>query len=388
MQSKQLSLALSLWLTPCVGSATQAGQAGRIESMKLLTPEVGWAATNKKLFWTTDGGAQWKDITPKINHKEQHISSVFFLNSSTGLVLLSCNDARDPMADDVCFEFASTNNSGQHWSIVHPKIVDPVPPSVITEDGQGFSHTTFLEFVDAQHGWAILKRNLHVEASSGVMLRTVDGGKTWTQLPNDTLPVAGPFHFATAEVGWVAGGGQPESDLYVTHDAGETWSQVAVKPPAAVKVEDWPPAENGVWPDYRLPFFESPGRGFLIGSYWDGSKPTSVVFSTTDLGRTWKFERVLPGIDGVLTISGETLLAVSTPPSMDSLTLKRLPLIGKVTPPVTVTAHTGGIQLKHYNLGAGYDTLTMVDDTHGWLLADELRKTTNGGLTWTDITPW
>ena len=73
---------------------------------------------------------------------------------------------------------------------------------------------------------------------------------------------------------------------------------------------------------------------------------------------------------------------------MDSLTLKRLPLIGKVTPPVTVTAHIGGIPLKHYNLGAGYDALTMVDDTHGWLLADELRKTTNGGLTWTDITPW
>jgi hypothetical protein len=125
---------------------------------------------------------------------------------------------------------------------------------------------------------------------------------------------------------------------------------------------------------------ESPGRGFLIGSYWYGSKPTSVVFSTTDLGRTWKFARVLPSIDGVLTRSGETLLAVSTPASMDSLTLKRLPLIGKVTAPVTVTAHTRGIPLRHYNLGAGYDALTMVDDTHGWLLADELLKTTNGGL--------
>jgi hypothetical protein len=74
MQTRQLSLPLSLWLTLCVGAATQAGQAGRIESMKLLTPDVGWAATNKKLFWTTDGGAQWKDITPKINHKEQRIS--------------------------------------------------------------------------------------------------------------------------------------------------------------------------------------------------------------------------------------------------------------------------------------------------------------------------
>jgi hypothetical protein len=39
MRSKQLSLALSLRLTLCVGSATKAGQAGRIESMKPLTPD-------------------------------------------------------------------------------------------------------------------------------------------------------------------------------------------------------------------------------------------------------------------------------------------------------------------------------------------------------------
>ena len=208
--------------------------------------------------------------------------------------------------------------------------------------------------------------------------------------PEEHPPDADPFRFVNGKDGWIAGGGQPESDLYVTHNAGDTWTQVTVKPPAAVKVEVLPPAENGVWPDYRLPFFENPGRGFLIGSYWDGSesKPTSVLSSTTDLGNTWKFEKVLPGMDGVITIFGETLFAISTPPSVDRLTFTRLPLASKASAPVTVTAHIHGAPIKHYNLGAAYDTLTMVDDSHGWLLADELLKTTDGGTTWSDITPW
>jgi photosystem II stability/assembly factor-like uncharacterized protein len=65
-------------LTLCVCIPVRAQVAGRIESMKLLTTDTGWAASKSKLFWTTDGGASWKDITPKLNHEEQQVSSVFF----------------------------------------------------------------------------------------------------------------------------------------------------------------------------------------------------------------------------------------------------------------------------------------------------------------------
>jgi hypothetical protein len=61
MQTKQLSFFLSLLLTLCLFHDTQAQQAGRIESMKLLTAEAGWAATRTNLFWTTDDGQHWKD---------------------------------------------------------------------------------------------------------------------------------------------------------------------------------------------------------------------------------------------------------------------------------------------------------------------------------------
>jgi len=38
--------------------------AQQIQSMKLLTPQVGWAQSGQHLYWTTDGGSHWKDITP------------------------------------------------------------------------------------------------------------------------------------------------------------------------------------------------------------------------------------------------------------------------------------------------------------------------------------
>jgi hypothetical protein len=85
MQIRHLSLALSLLLTLCVCRATQAQQAGRIESMKLSTPNVGWAATNKQLFRTTDGGSSWRDITPKTESNRMIVHVLFRLVAWLGV---------------------------------------------------------------------------------------------------------------------------------------------------------------------------------------------------------------------------------------------------------------------------------------------------------------
>jgi hypothetical protein len=100
---------------------TEAQQAGQIESMKLLTADTGWAATRDKLFWTADGVASWKDITPKPNHKHQILSSVFFLDVCTGRALLSCSDDRDIAADNSCFALASTADAEKTWSVAKDK---------------------------------------------------------------------------------------------------------------------------------------------------------------------------------------------------------------------------------------------------------------------------
>jgi hypothetical protein len=180
MQTKQLSLFLSLLLTLCLFYDTQAQQAGQIESMKLLTADTGWAATRNKLFWTADGGASWKDITPKLNHKHQILSSVFFLDVSRGWALLSCSDDRDIAANNSCFALASTADAGETWSVAQEKIAHAFSREQL-EDGYGFSGRSWLDFVGSQHGWEILEildiATSSANPSAGEMLRTVDGGK-------------------------------------------------------------------------------------------------------------------------------------------------------------------------------------------------------------------
>jgi photosystem II stability/assembly factor-like uncharacterized protein len=371
MQATRVGFVFSSVLSLCLCTGVSAQQ---IESMKLLTPEVGWAATAQKLFWTTNGGAQWKDITPKLKHEEQGISSVFFLDSSTGWVLLRCGDnlfpSRDPLTqksdrdlrrDDTCFEFASTTDAGQRWSLAHPKITDP---SQHPEDGSGFSLGTFLDFADAQHGWAILKNGTHVGLSSGVMLRTVDGGHTWTQLKNN-LPMAEHFHFVTAKIGWIAGG--PDQELYVTHDAANSWQ----------KVESLPDVGND------LPVFENERRGLLPAG--------NVLLATEDGGKTWKQDRVLTGVPDYtsLTIADSVVIAAHSKLQREPQNENQYIVITKLSlytigPDRNISSNTAKIPVAE----EGVLQLSFLDRDQGWVnKSGRLFATRDGGRSWVDISP-
>ena len=179
-----------------------AQETDQIEPMKLLAPGIGWRSTGDRLFLTTDDGETWKNVTPKLNHKQQRISSVFFLNTSTGWVLLHCGDGRDVVADDTCFELAATTDGAENWSITHEKIAEPFSPEQL-KDSVAFSGSNWLEFVDERHGWQLLTITTNAaNPSNGEMLRTLDGGKTWT--PTKETPTADQFHFINSKDGWIA----------------------------------------------------------------------------------------------------------------------------------------------------------------------------------------
>jgi photosystem II stability/assembly factor-like uncharacterized protein len=372
---KGLVILLMVTLSLCAASTAQA----RIDKIKLLTPDTGWAATENKLYRTIDGGANWKDITPKLHHKKQFVSSVFFLDAFTGWILLHCGDERDPGADDVCFEFASTKDAGQNWSVVHPGIVDSVPQTDFT-DWTGYSGKTFLHFADWQHGWAILKRNLPVGRSSGVMLRTVDGGHTWRQFPKDNIPMAEPFLFVSATDGWLTGG--PSLELYVTRDAGSSWQLVSVPKPSQIG------ADRGTV--YDLPVFENGSDGFLPVRYKVGSElgpplTTVALFATNDRGKTWKLDRVLPKIpdptDGWLPVALPHSFLITATVSGD-----RINLLSKEQ--AAQSKSQSAPSSVHARHGFNVDHLSFISPQRGWALTSYwLLSTTDGGASWTNVTP-
>jgi photosystem II stability/assembly factor-like uncharacterized protein len=353
-----------------------AQKAGRIESLKLLSDNVGWAATNQKLFWTTDNGEHWKDITPKLTHKRQMVSSVFFLDETTGWVLLKCADDKNAMADDVCFEFALTTDSGKSWSIVQPKITDPGIDQSRIDDGDGiYSGKTYLDFSDAQHGWAILENAYNTNRSVGEMLRTVDGGKTWTQLPETSLPIAEPFVFANAKDGWIAGG--PDVELYESHNSGNTWQPVQLANPPGVS--------SDLSPVYGLPVFMNNNTGYLSANYVSITSTGTPValLKTDDGGKTWRPITVTPPVPSTYNWGPYPCALVD----------------GEL---VTATLSAGRVNLMHGAPGRALserlsaipvhasilDQLSFVNSERGWVLTDYwILSTSDGGVTWTDVTP-
>ena len=90
---------------------------GPLLSVRLIDPETGWALAEHRLFWTTDAGNQWKDITPR-NRSVEEIASVF-LNASTGWVLLSDGiDANEEPHFNLAFTNSGGATLGLEWSCI------------------------------------------------------------------------------------------------------------------------------------------------------------------------------------------------------------------------------------------------------------------------------
>jgi photosystem II stability/assembly factor-like uncharacterized protein len=247
--------------------------------MKLLTANTGWAATKHEIFWTTDDGNHWKDITPPYVPRTE-ILSVFFLNESDGWVVWN---RRDKTSNEVsAFSLASTHNAGTDWEVNAVRISD-VDPHIV-----GGARMFFL---DTRHGWINFGSGGSA-MSGGFIIATADGGKTWNHTRGGSEFEAGgrgPVVFTSSKEGWFSNG----IELFVTHDGADTWQRVSLKPP--------PEAGAAVNASYDIPIFQGKGHGFLsvtFSSPNSGANPGSVLvaFRTQDSGKTWKVDRILPNL--------------------------------------------------------------------------------------------
>ncbi len=262
---------LALILFPCIPAL------GQNPSMQLITAKSGWAIDNHRLFWTSDNGSHWKDVTPAHGPSE-NLTDVFFSDESHGWALLY---AEDDDQGKLTFRVAGTADSGQTWTVALVKI-----PSQKPDELSGYG---WLDFIDPLCGWMVLQAKSSSAFSWGLLLATSDGGKSWNELPQ--APMAGRPVFATPRDGWVAGnaGG---GGIYSTHDGGRTWQG------------DGPPLENlpqslPTRATYGDAKFTDARHGFLpiwLRPSSDAEEPRGtalVLYVTDDGGRSWKLDRTL-----------------------------------------------------------------------------------------------
>ncbi|MFN8627771.1 MAG: YCF48-related protein [Candidatus Binatia bacterium] len=132
-------------------------------------------------------------------------------------------------------------------------------------------------FVDANTGW--------ISGQDGAILRTTDGGLTWQPQKSGTDVYLFSIHFVDNRHGWAVG----DKSIFVeTRDGGATWTPRKIVPASQ---KDLSPEEALVSQDpvlYDVQFLDT-HTGWVVGEF-------GKIYHTTDGGQTWtEQERSLLG---------------------------------------------------------------------------------------------
>jgi photosystem II stability/assembly factor-like uncharacterized protein len=343
-------------------SSQLVGGSGSLISLHMIDLTTGWALSEQAVLRTTDGGLQWKNVTPPHTVLTQK-SIATFLTASLAWVAT-------PLTNGTTAQVLRTTDGGQTWQ-------------------QSTVQATFLRqitFVDSQHGWILSGwRATGGPAEAVSVFRTSDGGKTWSNvanaLPASTdmpppghLPYGGQksgIHFLNTSTGWITGTVVVNdlAWLYVSHDGGSTWYQQSLSLPTGVPSAQLSPVS---------PTFFSTTDGILPVIFSDGVTGRGIatdIYVTHDGGTTWKNTMPLAAAFGII----------------DFVDMQH----GWVTDGMVLyNTSDGGQHWAKLSPGANFRQITylsFVSSTTGWAIGRQsntssfLLKTTDGGKTWTPI---
>jgi photosystem II stability/assembly factor-like uncharacterized protein len=367
MMIRKLRSKIPLVIALCFFSV--AARAQRTE-MKLLAPKVGWALAVPGLMRTTDGGMHWKNITPPLPRGE-HVTAIFFLDTARGWVLLS----NIPSSENEIprLHLAFTKDSGSTWAI-WPITIPRLNPRSYTLGGGGDIY-----FLDSLHGWMNLSVVSGAAVRLGILVETQDGGRTWKWVASPGH--AGRIYFPSINDGWLVGG-PGGGQIYATWNSGKSWQQISLE-----AILNGKPVTCGA---SGTPHFTDEVHGYLPASCLGGAM---VLFATDDAGKSWRTYKVLH--DPLAERFGNPLASAVTDSSW-----------------IVVKARQSSVALFRIGLGAGQGAvhtrtgaapgapprsgviaLSFAGTLNGWALIlyhgtmTKLLATTDGGNTWTDITP-
>ncbi|MFO0791565.1 MAG: YCF48-related protein [Pirellulales bacterium] len=301
----------------------------------------------------------------------------------------------DAALADICFIDA---NNG--WAVGDRGVICHTADAGATWHEQQSGATTNLSavsFVDAQRGWAVggASRPKLQAATRGIVLRTEDGGQTWTELPRLNLPRLTGVKFFDPTNGIAFGECAPlaPAGVFTTRDGGNTWLPAATDYSAAWLAGDFLAADFGALAgpagqlatftrgkvthsplaasslrSFRAMRLAAPTGGWAVG---DGG----LVMTTHDAGRSWQTPPAdLPAFATesfdfhALAVQGSHVWVAGTPGTR----ILHSPDNGQSWE-VLLTNQTLPIR-----------ALTFIDTEHGYAAGDlgTILATTDGGRTW------
>ena len=236
-----------------------------IQSLYMLDPNNGWALTDTGVVRTTDGGSSWYDATPSGFNGSP--ASPFFLDASNGWLAAG---AGDPTTGTLYH----TSDGGATWT------------SQSVPFGSGSLHFTDamhgLELIGLNAGMSHEAVAIYRSSDGGATWTRVLINDPSVAGSTDSLPLVGDKNGITAldtNHAWVTGA-QPSSDfiyIYASQDGGSTWAHQNLSLPAAY---------SGAMTGANLPVFFGTSEAVLPVLLFANNNGTDFYVSH-DAGQTW-----------------------------------------------------------------------------------------------------
>jgi len=405
-------------IRPHPGAVTRACGQGNIF---MVDPNNGWQGTQR----TKDGGKTWKDVSPPTGPNfVKGGNSICTLDGAHAWVTSATGQA-SYQPDQLVVQ--STLDGGQSWQ------QDAVIPIGYPVDWR-INLSVEMDFFDDQNGWLL------TEYASTPMKRTLyatsDGGHTWNAVSKAAgLGLAdlgrscaeNGMMFVSLQRGWLTWdcsrgyGDQPPagaSVIAVTNDGGRTWARLnldgvptgvscAVSTPVFTRTDGILQvlcsgiAQAGLAAVYSTTDAGQSWTGHILTGwfsvdlvdgttavYFASSANTNTLYRTTDGGNTWSVvaSGLFPGnqVGSYLFIDAMTGSANVSGSPVAWWTYDG----GKTWSPPGANRAVGNVvctQPSDPGAGTAPTAIKMVSATTGW--AAGARRTTDGGATWTSVSP-
>ena len=331
-----------------------------VKTLHMLDRSKGWALTNQNILFTSDGGQNWKDVTPTGSSYGTYTVGDF-MNDKYAWIIATQQQIGNSVT------VLRTSDGGQHWlsskiSANEVSVLDS-PHFLTTKEG-------FIELGTFGGPGA---------GSEAVgIFHTTDGGQNWTEVSDTEHPGGLPhgglksgISFKDAKNGWATGEDASDTPwLYMTHDGGHTWSKQSL-----------PPLSNGPAIHYVTtpPVFFGNNAFLPVQVQVQASVNTVssgfVLYKSVNGGTSWSTDFLTnPATLAKFASSDLYIESVNNAWATDQG--------GNV-----YGTSDGG---EHWSkLASNVDTiktLSFVDTSYGWAVSDtKLWHTTDGGKHWSQI---
>ena len=286
-----LTFVLALTLvqaTPPKWTALSSGVTARLRGVSAVNERVAWASGSRgTIIRTTDGGATWQALTIPGTEKLD-FRDIDAIDEKTAYVLSIGNGEAS--------RIYKTIDAGATWV-----------EQFVNKDEKAFFDA--MAFWDANRGIAVSDSN----EGQFVIMTTTNGGKSWTRVPAAGLPAALPNEGFFAASGtnvtvlppnrvWLGTGAASESRVLRSPDGGRTWT-IAKTPLASG-------SSSGI---FSIAFSDAMHGIVVGGDYKVESAAVDNAATTSDGGATWTLMKGLTGFRSVVAYTardGASLVAV------------------------------------------------------------------------------